>query len=247
MIKNYIIFRDYETAERNPLGAQPTELAAVAIDPRSLEIVPDSIFSTKICPIWDDEQAIKSGWLPVDYKALDVCGFTKQDLENSPQPKVVWQEYQNYLVKYNLKGKNGSNFDSPIVAGFNSSKFDDVIDINMCNKFGPKLNDRGDWTLYHPIVRFDLLHFMHGVLNNIQINRRNSMSMDAIREYFGMDTEFSHRAEFDVLQGAMLLIKFLRLHRNLNEGKLELKPGAKIVYKNSFKAENEKIKQLLQL
>jgi len=247
MIKNYIVFRDYETAEMNPNSAQITELAAVIIDPRSLEVIPESVFCSKVCPEWDDDKATKAGWLPVNYKSLEVCGFTKADLEYAPQAKFVWGEYLNYLNRYGLKGKAGNNWNAPIVAGFNSSNFDDIIDLNMCSKFGPKLGARGDWPFYHPTIKFDLMQLMHIVLNNIQLNARNSMSMDTIREYFGMDNDLSHRASFDVLQGAELFIKVLKLFRALTEGTVELTKGKKLVFKNCFEKENAKIRKLLQV
>lgn len=244
MIKNYIIFRDFETAELDPHGCQISEIAAVAIDPRSLTIVENSLFHTKVCPEWNDEKAIKDGFLPVNFVSLGVSKFTKESLEGAPPIRVAWQEYVNYLSKFNLKGKGGSNLNAPIVAGYNSSNFDDIIDRRLCDKLGPQLNARKEWSIYHPGLRFDLLHFLHILWNNISINDKNSMSFDSVREYAGMDKDNAHTANVDVLQGAFFLIKILKMLRALNTGELT---GSKIKYQNCFEQENAAIKDMLCL
>jgi hypothetical protein len=52
-----------------------------------------------------------------------------------------------------------------------------------------------------------------------------SLSMDAIREWLGISTERAHDAQQDVIDGATILIRFLKLHRHF---------APKIKFKDSF-------------
>ena len=67
-----IIVFDFETGGANPHTCQPTQIAAVAIHARKLELQPGGIFDSEIRPIIDDEKAIEAGVAPLEEKALEI-------------------------------------------------------------------------------------------------------------------------------------------------------------------------------
>lgn len=245
MLHNMLVVRDYETGSRNPLKCQPTQLAACIINPKSLEVLPDSLFNVMIEPVWDEEECKKQDIDPIQQDALNKCKFTKESFANAVPLKLAWENYCNYLKKYNRKGESGGTWDAPHVVGFNSLNFDDVIDMRMCERFGPKLNDRGDMTIYHPTVRLDLFPMFHMIFNNVRINPTNSQGMDALRDYLGADTDLAHRGDFDVLQEAFILVKVLKLFRSIQDGSIHLPLGKKIKFHDCFTQENKMIKDIL--
>lgn len=241
MITNYVVMRDYETSSRNPHNTQPIELAACIIDVKSLSIVDDSFFFSLLKPEFDDEKAKAKGFAPVEDDALNINKITREELADAPSPKQVWKDYTNYIKKF-TKGKGVWN--SPHVAGYNSAQFDDVIDLRMCELYGPKPDDRKQIPIYHP-VSFDLLPIVHSMFNHLKINSQNKMGMDSLRTYFGMDNTMAHRGLKDVLDCSFLFIKYLRLMKSIESGTIELTKGKKIKYEDSFKNENIIIKNIL--
>lgn len=242
MLRNYIVVRDYETGSKNKYKTQPIQIGAVIIDPKRLEVVEDSLFVSTMRPELDDSKARASGFDPIEDEALKINGFTREELEKAPETKLVWQNYLSYLEKYNLKGKNGKNWDAPIVGGYNNANFDDVIDVRMCDKYGPKLDEWGGWGLYHPTANFDVYHMVQHLFFSIRLNERGSLSMDSLRDYFGMDKENAHKADVDVLQTAYLMLKIMKLYKKLVAGEL----GPKIKFQGSFATENQLVKNFLQ-
>ena len=240
MIENYIIVRDYETGSVKPKTAQILELSACVIDVRSLTLVPDATFNSLIAPA-SEEDMLKFGLDPLEDKALSKNNLSREKLKDAPSAKAVWQDYTNWTKKFR-KGSNIWRY--PHVAGFNSSGFDDIIDVQCCERYGPKLNARGDLPIYHP-VKFDILPIVHNMFPCVKLNDSNSMSMDSIREYFGIDTEHAHRALKDVLDCAFIMIKFWRLMKNLECGDIEIAKGQRVRFKNSFTNENILIKDIL--
>lgn len=231
MIRNNIVFRDWETGSKNKYNCQPIQLAAVIIDIRRLEVIEDSLFESTLRPIFDEEQCVRTGVAPLEDEALKKNGFTREELEDAPYPKLVWEKYLDYLSNYNLKGKGGGKWDAPAVGGYNNSNFDNAIDIRMCELYGPPLDQWGGWSLYHPFMNFDAQQLVQNFFHSHKINSNDSISMDAMREYFGYSTDNAHKADVDVLQGADLLIRFLKLTKALVNGELDLPKGKKIKFK----------------
>ena len=168
---------------------------------------------------------------PLQDEALKINGFTRDDLRDAPHPKLVWEQYLEYLKGYNIKGRDGGKWNAPSIGGYNNHKFDDLIDVRMCEKYGPPLDDFGGWSMYHPFHNFDAQLLVQNFFHATKINNNDSISMDAIRTYFGYSMDNAHNAEVDVKQGADLLIRFLKLTKNLVSGKLNLPTGKKIKFK----------------
>ena len=66
--------------------------------------------------------------------------------------------------------------------------------------------------LFYPRDSVDLLRIIWTWTENMVDIK--SLSMDAVREWLGISTEGAHNAKKDVIDGAMVLIKFLKLHRH---------------------------------
>ena len=170
-----------------------------------------SIFILAPCDRDWETKCKELGVAPIEDEALGINNIQVEDLEKAPDAKFVWDKYLDYLKDYNLKGKNGGKWDAPIVAGYNGTNFDDVIDVRMCEQYGPKLDEWGGWGIYHPFMRMDVQMMVQQMFFPVNISKNNSVSMDAMREYFGYKTDGAHNAKVDVLQGADLLIRFLKL------------------------------------
>jgi DNA polymerase III epsilon subunit-like protein len=179
---------------------------------------------------------------PFNDEVAEKTGISMSDLEDAPSLKVVWEQFQQYVKKYNYKqgkwgapikaGKNIHGFDNIImdrIAGGHMKKAINELDIllergiidqDVIKKvkrldpygFGPWDNERQEETLFYPIGDLDLQDVLwFWFENNPEIK---SLGMDAMREYFGIPTEGSHQADKDSKDVAILLMKFLKLHRN---------------------------------
>lgn len=208
-----IIVFDFETGSRNPHKTQPTQIAAIALDGRSLKM--KGYFDSEIKPILDDEKAIALGLDPVEDEALKITRKTRESLAKAPELKTVWNKFVAFVNKYNWKG---TPFFAPIPAGFNIIGFDMVIVNRLCKAYGPFEEKSQRQKLFHQIYKIDMMDniFMWTEGDpNIK-----SISMDSMRERMGMSKDKAHDAFQDVKDTANIMIKFMRTHRavyrNLN-------------------------------
>jgi len=113
-------------------------------------------------------------------------------------------------------------FSAPIAAGYNILKFDMQIINRMALKYKNVGKDQTN-NIFNPRDKIDLMHVMFlWFENNTDIK---SLSLDNMREYFGMSKDNAHDALGDVMDCAEILIRFMRLHRN---------QAKKIKFRNSF-------------
>ena len=209
--RNIIVF-DFETTGRNPHKCQPTQIAAVAIDSRRLELMDGGVFESSMRCIIDDEKAIAAGFDPVEDKALEVTRKTRSEISKGPMPKTVWKKFNQFVDKFNWKG---TNWTAPIAAGWNINGYDMHIVNRMCKAFGPWDKQREEQRLFNPIFTMDAMqHVYCWFENNADVKGYN---MDYMRDYFGMSKDNAHDALQDVKDTANILIKFLVMQRNLNK------------------------------
>lgn len=246
MIKNNIIILDFESGSRYPLTTQPLQLAAVIIDIKKLEIIKDSSFQSLMRPIFDADKCIELGIDELQDEALNVNHLTREELKDAPSPKLVWNNFVEYTKKYNLKGLKGKQWDSVIVAGYNNTGFDNIIINRLSDQYGPKLDKYGKCTLFHPFHNFDVQQNIAQWFHCASINPKNSISLDAIREYMGIGTENAHDALKDCYDTAFLLIKFLRLIKGIYMGDIDLPKGKRVKFKNCFDKENKLTQKYLE-
>lgn len=217
-----IIVFDFETTGRNADKCQPTQIAAVAIHARKLQIQPNGVFESHMRCITNDDKAIASGFNPIEEGALEVTKRTRDSLAKGPMPKTVWKNFAKFCDQFNFKK---TAWYAPIAAGFNINGFDMKIVDRLCQEYGPTSDKTGEQKIFHPIHRIDLMqHIYCWFENNAEVNRYN---MDYLREYFGMPNDNAHDALQDVKDTANILIRFLKLQRNIIENQ-------KVQFKNAF-------------
>jgi DNA polymerase III epsilon subunit-like protein len=207
-----IIVFDFETTGQNPYKCQPTQIAAVAIHARKLELQPNGVFESKIRCIVDDEKAVEAGFDPIEEKALEVTRKTREEISKGPKPKTVWNKFDKFVGKFNWKG---TSWTAPIASGFNINGYDMPIVNRMCKEYGPWNEKKNQQTLFNPIFTMDLMqHIYCWFENNTDCK---GYSMDYMRDYFGLPKDNAHDALQDVKDTANILIKFLKMQRNMSK------------------------------
>ena len=83
----------------------------------------------------------------------------------------------------------------------------------MCKEYGPWDKTKQQQKLFSPIFKIDLMDHIYCWFENNQDVK--SYNMDYLREYFGLSKDNAHDALQDVKDTANILIKFLKLQRNL--------------------------------
>lgn len=211
--RNYIIFYDFECDNKYATTTHPTQLAAVAIHPGRLEIVPGSEFNSEIRIIEDQEERDKLGLGEISEEALTITGKSIAELRTAPKLDSVWTQFCEYVDSYNLK-KN--NYNAPIASGYNILNFDNIITDRICGPHGYNL---GPWNKERQcnnlfgFVTLDLYPMVWSYFN--QSAEPSRLNMDTLRDFFGYSKEFAHDALEDCRQGADLLCRFLKLQRHV--------------------------------
>lgn len=238
MKNNDIIFYDFETTSANPRTCQPIQLAAVAIDGFRLEVKEDSVFQSLIRPEFDLEVCEKYNLDPLTEESIAIHGKTEEMLRDAPPAKVVWSQFVEYTNVYNY---NGNMWGRPIAAGQNIQTYDSIICERLAKaepyKFGPVDEKTGELALFQVRDRFDMLDDLSRWMK-FDKNQR-SYSMDNLRPLLGIDATNSHDALKDVLDGAFMLCKFMKLYKKFS---------SQFSFKDSFKKTNtnEQISRILE-
>jgi DNA polymerase III epsilon subunit-like protein len=231
MLTKKICVFDMETDGSDPNVCSPVQISAVIVDPVKLEVVPGSEFNIFCKPEVMEASA--------DYKyETDILGFhakvrgcSEEEIykqwQNYPSQEVSWKAFVSYLEKYHcFGGKKKSMFSAPIAAGYNIHRFDLKIVNRLCLKYKNYEPKEKNSNIFHPR---DVLDIMNLVFYWFESTELKSYSLDTIRDYLGLDKEGAHDALKDVQDCAKILIRFLKLHRNLSQ---------KVKFKDSFLNDN---------
>lgn len=215
-----IIVYDYETGSRNPWRTQPIQLAAMAIDGRTLEPIKGGVFNSMISAK-HDEDCEKYGLDKLEDEALAINGKTREQIFAAPDIKLVWQDFTDFVSKYSV-GKGA--WSAPIVAGFNNTEFDDIITLRICRGneagekepygFGPYDSKSGRAKLFNPASNYDVSRYAYGWFRS-RYFPHSFLSLDNVREYVGMSKDGAHDGLVDVCDTAELLIRFLKLQATI--------------------------------
>jgi DNA polymerase III epsilon subunit-like protein len=203
--RDFIIF-DFETGSRNPHRTQPTQIAAIALDGRTLSM--KGQFNSEIKPIFDEAEAVAAGVDPIEDEALKITKKTREQLEKAPSLKSVWSKFTKFVDQYNWKG---DTFFNPIPVGFNIIGFDMIIVNRLCREFGPWDKDREQQKLFSKVYKFDIMDSVFAWTESDPSIR--SISMDALRERMGLSFDNAHDALQDVKDEANIFIKLMKTHR----------------------------------
>lgn len=218
---------DLETDGANPDKCSPVQIAAVMVDPSKLEIIPDSEFNITLKP---EALHVNPDY---DYSDSDVLDFHAK-IKNTVKEKVLseWKDYQSqeqgwklfvsYLDLYHTRSERKSCFTAPIASGYNINRFDLKIIERLSLKYN-NLNKEGKTSLFYPRDVLDLMNMVFYWFEGN--NELKNYTLDHVRDYFGISTVGSHDALKDTKDTANLLIRFMKLHRNLSN---------KVKFKGSF-------------
>lgn len=227
MNKNKICVFDFETDGKDPTVCSPVQLACVMVDPISLEIIPDSEFNINFKPeVLEDNDNYEYTTDILDFHSK-VRSCSKEDILNSwkkyPSQQQAWKNFTNYLSKYHSRTSKKSQFSAPIAAGYNIYRYDLKIIDRLSLKY-KNVNKEGTTDLFYPRDVVDLMNLVfYWFEGNDELK---SYTLDNLRDYFGMSKDGAHDALKDVKDTAELMIRFLKLHRNL---------ASKIKFKGSFR------------
>ena len=224
---NKICVFDFETDGSDPKSCSPVQIAAVIVDPINLEIVENSEFSINFKPeVLEDNDNYTYTTDILDFHSK-VKGCSKDDVlnewKNYPKQQQSWSMFVNYLDKYHSRSSKKSQFSAPIPAGYNINRFDLKIVDRLSKKYG-NVNKEQTTDIFYPRDVVDVMNLIfYWFEHNSDLK---SYTLDSLREYFGIDKTGAHDAIKDVKDTAEIMIRFLRLHRNL---------ASKIKFKDSFK------------
>lgn len=228
---NNICVFDFETDGSDPETCSPVQLSALMIDINRLEIIDNSEFNIFLKPERLDSKNEVDISVYSDSDILEwhgkVKGVEKEQIFDSwktyPSQKHSWEQFMGYLDNYHVvTRKSKSQFSAPIAAGYNILRFDMKIINRLSKKYG-NVNKEKTTNIFHPRDTIDLMNVVWLWLSNA--NDIKSLSLDSLRDYLGIDKTNAHDALKDVKDCAELLIRFLRLHKNL---------ASKVQFKNSF-------------
>lgn len=203
IIRNKIILMDFETGSADPHTCEPTEIAAMPIDPNTLEEIPDSRFYSLIKPV--DMNNLQE-------EALRITRITRESLEKAPDRKIVWKNFVDYCHQYKIG--NADPWDLPYCAGHNIANFDLVI-VNRMNQFYKNKN------IFHP-NHIDTMQLVNAIFwQNATVQK---LSLDSLREKFNLPKDNAHSAMADIEANHLLLKRIMKYLQNI---------GQKLVIKNA--------------
>lgn len=223
---NKICVFDFETDGSDPNTCSPVQIAAVMIDPLQLEIIEGSEFNIHFKPeVLEQSEDYEYTTDILDFHAK-VKGCKKEDVleewKKYPKQELSWKLFVNYLDKYHTRSSKKSQFSAPIAAGYNIYRFDLPIINRLSKKYG-NTNKEGNTDIFYPRDVVDGLNLIFYWFEHN--NDLKNYTLDTIRDYLGINKEGAHDALKDVRDTAAILIRFMKLHRNL---------GQKVKFKNSF-------------
>lgn len=201
---SYFVVFDFETTGLSPETSEVIQVAGKAYDPRTLDAVPLSAggeFSSMmrvLRPERLDDEGVK--------KALAVNKKTKEEILAAPEQALVWREFVAWVNKFNPSRKFTA---APIACGKNIRNFDlkfvEVLNGLHCPKKSTMLFSTRTQVDLEDLI---LLWFEND-------RELENWKMDTLREYFGMSTDGAHDALQDVIQTGTLIMRFLKMHREL--------------------------------
>ena len=224
---NKICVFDFETDGTDPTSCSPVQIAAIMIDPISLEIINNSEFNIYFKPeVFEQNAEYEYETDILDFHAK-VKATTKEDVRKQwlayPSQQQSWKLFIDYLDKYHTRASKKSQFSAPIAAGYNINRFDLKIIERLSKKYD-NLNKEGNSNIFFQRDVIDIMNIVFYWFE--QNNELKSYSMDNLRDYLGISKDGAHDALKDVKDCADILIRFMKLHRNIAQ---------KVRFKDAFK------------
>lgn len=209
MNKNYICVFDTETGGKFPHKSQVLSLSCLMIDPKRLQIIKGSEFTSYIKPVLDPAECEKLGLEPIQEEALKVNNIKLDEIKDAPAMEEVWKRFCNHLSNYTT---GTGDWGKPIPCGYNITSFDLPIINRLCKQYGNWNKDREVGNVFHPRDILDLMNIIW--LNHEDDGSTFSISLDNTRKFFNLTSEGAHTSDADCLHTAAILIKWLNWYRS---------------------------------
>lgn len=203
ILENHIVIFDLETGGLDTVDPVVLEIGAIVLDPKTLTVIPDAKFEQLVIP---------PDWSKVSDAALKVNKITKEEVYEKGIPeKDALTLFINFCKQYAV---NDNKWKRVIPAGHNICKFDIPIMYSLCRKYGLYDKD-GSPKLFHPMLAFDTINLLHGWFENSY--EPSSYGMDNLRDWFGLEKDGAHRAFKDISDCALVLPRFLKFQRTIQQ------------------------------
>ena len=209
MNNRWIIVFDWETDGPDPTTCNPVELAAVPIDPRTLDIKVDKAFNATIKPpgITKEEYFTDEKQKTIEWHAKQ-RGVTSEDIiktwKSGKSEKIVWKNFCEYCKKFEIEKSRDNWYPEPIAAGYNIIGFDLPICQRLAKKHKTKMP-------FAKVTKIDIMDMLFFWLENL--DEPQNMRLDTMRDWFGIKAEQAHEAFSDTVDSAKLLTQFMKFHR----------------------------------
>ena len=233
---------DFETNALDPAHNQPVSIGAVMIDPRKLTICEQGIFYSLI-KIIPDNEVDKYNLCKTEQKALDVNNLKLEDIMAAPPLKKVWGDFCTWM-KFHTPKKDqweapmlcGHNkeYDRQISSRIQEGHLNGKIilpnkllgktktakakDEELAKEYknlSPYVEPWGfgpEW-LFHPALGLDTQQIAFSMFENCKDPHR--MSLSSIKTFLGFKDTGAHNALVDCLYSAEILVRYLKLIRNV--------------------------------
>lgn len=213
-----IIVFDFETTSADASRCSPVQLSAIALNPRTLNVIPNSEFNSFMKPHPDDFVDPETVDWHVKIRNNQGGNYTAETLlkewETYPPQDIVWKSFTDYLLRYHTNAKSKTMFSAGIFAGANILSFDCVIIQRLSERYG-NVNKEGKSNIAFPRDRIDIQQLLFYWWENLA-DVPNSFAVDNLRDFFGMSKEKGHDALQDVKDCAEMIVRCLRLMRNFS-------------------------------
>lgn len=208
----WILTFDFETDLPDPELCSPVQLAAVPINPETLEIKRDAAFNVMMKPEGIDspeyfDHPKRQG--TVDWHASNY-GVTSDEIierwKSGVDPKVAWKNFCTYCSKYCVDKRRGQWYPEPIPAGYNITGFDLPIAERLCKKYKIK-------SPFSKVNKLDAMDMLFWWFESLE--EPNDFKMDTWRKFFDIKQAggIAHDAVTDVLEESAIITRFMKFHR----------------------------------
>lgn len=209
--KNVIVM-DLETDGTDPETANPVEIAAVAINPRTLEIRTDDTFKVTVRPpgftgkdYMTEEKEKTIAWHAKTrgVESQDIIDLWKDGLSE----KIAWKQFVSFVNKWDVEKDPSKKlwYGQPIISGYNIDGFDIPI-LERLNK-----KHKTTWPFSKMPKSLDLLPLIYSWFWELEnIYELPDFKLDTVKSYLGLESSGqAHEALSDVIDTAKIYVRFI--------------------------------------
>lgn len=213
--KNYLCF-DFETTGVNPLTCEPTQIACVALDSRTLDVIPGSEFKSLMKPL--DLREDNVDLLNNIAAAQQKTGISYEMLVDAPEQKEVWNEFVDHIKRYSKTPK--STFQAPIPLGYNIIGYDMKIINRLAKLYGPWDEKKEQNKVFNPMFHMDLMYIVFQWFESFDEEadfHPDNMKLETVGSFVGEDVSGTHDALVDVMITANIFRRFMLKTRQYSQ------------------------------